>query len=185
MTPIGGSPERQQSLSYLGLPGARTSFLFDRSHHDPASPANIHDQKKMLSPEQVVEIAEGLKSPVLRSDDDEGFSSSFSPSTGGRLSRSNSGRRVHQRSGSGASLNRGSFNKGKFLSEMSFTTPEDERRASVPAQAPAEPLELEPMEYVEMQDDVFLPYVDRPTEVDELLEHPSNVSLQMIAFSVY
>lgn len=59
---------------------------------------------------------------------------------------------------------------------MSFTTPEDERRASGQAQTQAEPLELEPMEYVEMQDDVFLPYVDRPTEVDELLEHPSNVS---------
>lgn len=162
---------------YVGTPGARTSFLFDRGHHDPiTAPSNIHDQK-MLSPEQVVEIAESLKSPVLKSEEDDAFSTSFSSSLGGRLSRSSSGRRNHQRSGSGPSLNRGgSFNRGKFASDLSFTTPEDERRASSSTPGQQEPLELEPMEYVEMNDDVFLPYVDRPAEVDELLDQPSNVS---------
>ena len=37
-------------------------------------------------------------------------------------------------------------------------------------------LELEPVEYVEMNEDVLLPYVDRPSEVAELVEQPSNVS---------
>lgn len=131
----------------------------------------------MLSPEQVVEIAESLKSPVMKSEDDDALSTSASSSFGGRLSRSSSGRRHLQRSGSGASLNRGSFNRDKFASEMSFTTPEDERRGSAPIQSQAEPMELEPVEYVEMGDDVFLPYVDRPSEVAELFEHPSNVSV--------
>jgi hypothetical protein len=37
-------------------------------------------------------------------------------------------------------------------------------------------MELEPVEYVEMNEDVLLPYVDRPSEVAELVAQPSNVS---------
>lgn len=129
----------------------------------------------MLNPEQIVEFAESLKSPVLKSEDDEAISSSVSGSLGGQLSRSSSGRRHLKRSGSGASLSRGSFNREKFVNDMSFTSPEDERRGSAPAQAQTEPMELEPVEYVEMGDDVYLPYVDRAAEVAELLAHPSNV----------
>ena len=162
---------------FSGTPGSRTSLLFDRSYADQkAAPSNIHEQK-MLNPEQIVEFAESLKSPVLRSEDEEGFSSSIPGSVRGRLSRSSSGRRHLKRSGSGASLNRGSFNRDKFANDMSFTSPEDERRASAPARSQTEPMELEPVEYVEMGDDVYLPYVDRATEVAELLNHPSNVSL--------
>ncbi|ORY30411.1 hypothetical protein BCR39DRAFT_529782 [Naematelia encephala] len=36
------------------------------------------------------------------------------------------------------------------------------------------PLALEPVEYVQLDDDTLLPFVDRPTEVTELVMHPSN-----------
>jgi hypothetical protein len=182
--PIRGSSGARGYASASGSIGGRTSLLFDRSYTDQkATPANIHEQK-MLSPEQVVEIAESLKSPVLKSEDDDAMFTSASSSFGGRLSRSSSGRRNLQRSGSGASLNRGSFNRDKFVSDMSFTSSQDERRESSEIQAQSEPMELEPIEYVEMGDDVFLPYVDRPTEVAELFEHPSNVSTSPDLFAL-
>ncbi|KAJ9122271.1 hypothetical protein QFC22_001691 [Naganishia vaughanmartiniae] len=161
---------------FMGTPGARTSFLFDPGYHESAmAPANIHDQK-MLSPEQVVEIAEGLKSPVMKNDEEDAF---FPSSLGGKLSRNSSySRRNHKRSGSGASLNKGSFNRGRFSGDLSFTPQDEEVRAPpTPASAQVEPMELEPMDYLEMSDDCFLPYVDRPTEVAELLELPSSYDL--------
>ncbi|KAJ9093928.1 hypothetical protein QFC19_008162 [Naganishia cerealis] len=161
---------------YAGTPGARTSFLFDPGYYESATaPSNIHAQK-MLSPEQVVEIAESLKSPIMKSDDDDAV---FSSSVGGRLSRNSSySRRNLKRSGSGGSLNKGSFNRGRFSGDLSFT-PHDEEVSAPPASvaAPPEPMELEPMEYVEMNEDVFLPYIDRPAEVAELLDLPSNREL--------
>ncbi|KAJ9100504.1 hypothetical protein QFC21_003543 [Naganishia friedmannii] len=161
---------------FAGTPGTRTSFLFDPGYFDSTTaPGNIHEQK-MLSPEQVVEIAQSLKSPVMKSDDDD---AGFPSSLGGRLSRNSSyTRRSLKRSGSGASLNKGSFNRGRFSGDLSFTPQDDEARAPpTPASVQPEPMELEPMDYLEMNDDVFLPYVDRPSEVAELLELPNNHEL--------
>lgn len=39
------------------------------------------------------------------------------------------------------------------------------------------PIALEPVEYVQLEDDVLLPFVDRPEEVAELIEHPNNETL--------
>ncbi|WVQ76109.1 hypothetical protein IAR50_005751 [Cryptococcus sp. DSM 104548] len=40
-----------------------------------------------------------------------------------------------------------------------------------------EQAELEPVEYVQMEEDVLLPFVDRASEVADLIAHPSNVKL--------
>ncbi|ODN82301.1 hypothetical protein L202_02580 [Cryptococcus amylolentus CBS 6039] len=37
--------------------------------------------------------------------------------------------------------------------------------------------ELEPVEYMQMEDDVLLPFIDRPSEVADLIAHPSNTKL--------
>lgn len=121
--------------------GHRASFLFDTPIGDPVrSPLvgaiNIHEQHKNLSPEQVVELVDSLKSPVLAGD-----RSSTS------MSRS------------------GSMKRLRLDSDVSLASKALDDRT-----------ELEPVEYVEMNDDVLLPYVDRPSEVAELIEQPNNVS---------
>lgn len=42
------------------------------------------------------------------------------------------------------------------------------------AEEPKPPLALEPVEYVQMNEDVLLPFVERPEEVEELLAHENN-----------
>ncbi|ODN73643.1 hypothetical protein L198_08268 [Cryptococcus wingfieldii CBS 7118] len=37
--------------------------------------------------------------------------------------------------------------------------------------------ELEPVEYMQMEEDVLLPFIDRPSEVADLIAHPSNTKL--------
>ncbi|TYJ51404.1 hypothetical protein B9479_008026 [Cryptococcus floricola] len=37
--------------------------------------------------------------------------------------------------------------------------------------------ELEPVEYMQMEEDVLLPFIDRPSEVADLIVHPSNTKL--------
>ena len=132
-------------------PVTRTSFLFDQTHHHH-QPGNIHEGEKNLSPEQVMMLVEGLRSPVLASSQNE----HSLPRRAG-LSRS-------------SSLARGtSF--GRRESETSIVS------KTLDGQQQQQPdLELEPVEYVEMNEDVLLPYVDRPSEVAELVEQPSNVS---------
>jgi hypothetical protein len=114
-----------------------------------STPWNIHEGPKSLSPDQVVELAESLKSPVLAHEQEEEKQSS--------LSRSSSYRRRTAFGGQGAH----------------DAAAQQQQREKDKA---AEQLELEPVEYVEMQDDVLLPFVDRPAEVAELFENAYNVS---------
>jgi hypothetical protein len=115
-----------------------------------STPWNIHEGPKSLSPDQVVELAESLKSPVLAHDQEEEKQSS--------LSRSSSYRRRTAFGGQGA---------------YDAAAQQQQREKD----KVAEQLELEPVEYVEMQDDVLLPFVDRPAEVAELFENAYNKEL--------
>lgn len=128
-------------------PTRRLSFLFGNSAVNQsgsiANPLNIHEGPKPLSPGEVVNLAESLRSPILALDEED-----RPPS----LSRSSSYRR------------RGTTAFGG--------------RSPLESMQEQDQLELEPVEYVEMQDDVLLPFVDRPTEVAELFENPYNVSLR-------
>lgn len=121
-------------------PGTRTSFLFG-PQPGPMSgsdaPLNIHEQPKLMSPGEVVQLAESLKSPVL--------SDNRLPS----LSRS-----------------------GSYRDRNAAAAKDREREKR---QQKEEELALEPVEYVEMDDDVLLPFVDRPSEVAELIQQPGNV----------
>jgi len=110
-----------------------------------STPLNIHEGPKALSPDQVVSLAESLRSPLLAHDPED-----KPPS----LSRSSSYRK---RAGFGRRDGAGQEQREKDKA--------------------AEHLELEPVDYVEMQDDVLLPFVDRPTEVAELFENPYNKEL--------
>ena len=49
--------------------------------------------------------------------------------------------------------------------------------ADLPSPEDKPPMVLEPVEYVQMDDDTLLPFVDRPVEVLDLLEQPSNEQL--------
>lgn len=148
------------SMNTSMTPVTRTSFLFDAAHHHHHHQSgNIHDgEGKNLSPEQVMMLVEGLRSPVLASSAQEGHSL---PKRQG-LSRSNS-------------LARGSFGHGRRESDTSMGGGQQQQQ-----QQQQQELELEPVEYVEMNEDVLLPYVDRPSEVAELVEQPSNVSPEPI-----
>ncbi len=123
-----------------------------------SNPLNLHEEVKPLTPEEVVALAEMIRSPVLAatdSDEENGKPSS--------LSRSSSFKRT------------GSMKRPRTTSTASY-------KAKMDAQAEAEKqkqLELEPVEYVEMNDDVLLPFVDRPTEVAELIQSSQNVSCEM------
>lgn len=93
-------------------------------------------QRKTLTPDEVVEVARGLSSPVMVPE--------------GGFKRSE----LKRRKSAGPSSRRNRENP---------QTPEE-----------AAPVALEPVEYVQLDDDTLLPFVDRPAEVVELLNHPSN-----------
>lgn len=132
-------------------PTMRTNLLFNQAGSVPGQGINIHQGGKQLTPEQVLELVEGLKSPSLAPADKDAI---VSPKKGS-LSRSNSMKDVFGR-------------RGRSGSDVSLTSK---------AGAKAEKDEaLEPLEYVQMNDDVLLPYVDRPEEVEELLSQGGNVS---------
>ena len=91
-----------------------------------------------MSPEEVLDVARGLASPVAIPEG--GFK----------------GAELKRRKSAGATSRKGINDS---------TSPEKP------------PLALEPVEYVQMDDDTLLPFVDRPAEVSELIEHPSNAAL--------
>jgi hypothetical protein len=93
---------------------------------------------KPMSPDDIYEIAESLKSPVAIPEG--GFK----------------GAELKRRKSSGARRSSSSHS----LAGM--------------AEEPKPPLALEPVEYVEMEGDVLLPFVERPEEVEELLIHENN-----------
>lgn len=103
----------------------------------------IGPQRKAMSPEEVVDIARSLMSPVVIPEG--GFK----------------GAELKRRKSAGAS----SYRRGSELSVSSSTSPEKP------------PLALEPVEYVQLDDDTLLPFVDRPAEVAELMAHASNEKL--------
>ncbi|WVR04563.1 hypothetical protein IAU60_001570 [Kwoniella sp. DSM 27419] len=90
-------------------------------------------QRKLFSPDEVVDIARGLSSPVMMPEG--GFK----------------GAELKRRKSAGAS---------------SFGS------RSGPTEQP--PVALEPVEYVQMEEDVLLPFVERPAEVTDLASHPAN-----------
>ncbi|OCF37385.1 hypothetical protein I316_00506 [Kwoniella heveanensis BCC8398] len=92
-------------------------------------------QRKIFSPDEVVDIAKSLSSPVLMPEG--GFK----------------GAELKRRKSAGASSRPGSRDIEK------------------------PPVALEPVEYVQMDEDVLLPFVERPAEVAELSNHPANEKL--------
>lgn len=106
----------------------------DATHRLQTTQADV--QNRHLSPEEVVDIARGLMSPIAMPEG--GFK----------------GAELKRRKSAGASSRRTSKS-----GEPSPVQP---------------PVALEPVEYVQLDDDTLLPYVDRPAEVTELLKHPSN-----------
>ncbi|KAK8847345.1 hypothetical protein IAR55_005202 [Kwoniella newhampshirensis] len=94
-------------------------------------------QRKVFSPDEVVDIARSLSSPVMMPEG--GFK----------------GAELKRRKSAGASSRRGIKD-----------SPEDRP-----------PVALEPVEYVQMEEDVLLPYVNRPAEVCELIEYSANQKL--------
>ncbi|WVQ97991.1 hypothetical protein IAU59_005111 [Kwoniella sp. CBS 9459] len=92
-------------------------------------------QRKIFSPDEVVDIAKSLSSPVLMPEG--GFK----------------GAELKRRKSAGASSRPGT------------------KEAEKP------PVALEPVEYVQMDEDVLLPYVERPAEIEELVNHPANQKL--------
>lgn len=111
----------------------------NRITHDRHVSDNINTQRKTMSPEEVVDIARSLASPVVIPQG--GFN----------------GAELKRRKSAGAVSRRG-------------TTSE-----TVSPEKP--PLALEPVEYVLLADDTLLPFVDRPEEVKDLLEHHSNAPM--------
>ena len=103
----------------------------------------IGPQRKAMSPEEVVDIARSLMSPVVIPEG--GFK----------------GAELKRRKSAGATSSR----RGSELSMSSTTSPEKP------------PLALEPVEYVQLDDETLLPFVDRPAEVLELISHSSNEKL--------
>ena len=99
--------------------------LFDRS-------------SKPMSPDDIYEIANSLKSPVAIPEG--GFK----------------GAELKRRKSSGARRSSSSHS------------------LAAAAEEPKPPLALEPVEYVQMNEDVLLPFVERPEEVEELLAHDNN-----------
>ena len=156
------APGAQQTADYHHpTPSShRASFLFDQQAAQNLH-NHIHSESKNLSPDQVMELVQGLRSPVLATHQDE-IPPASTPKRSG-LSRSSSLARIRAES---------------EVSNVSRAL--DEGKAGAGGEA-AGGLELEPVEYVEMNDDVLLPFVDRVAEVAELVEQPSNVSSQTCA----
>ena len=124
-------PVRAPSASYsIGGPDAvnRITQLY-------GTDSDMSVQRKTLTPEEVVEVARALASPVAVPE--------------GGFKRSD----LKRRRSAGAT----------------------NRRAQPDPVPPATPpVALEPVEYVQLDDDTLLPFVDRPEEVADLLNHPSN-----------
>jgi hypothetical protein len=136
-----------ESNPSLGSSATRASFLFESMGGNgrvssgslkTCNPLNIHQETKNLSPDQVLELVQGLRSPVLAATPQNELDTKSS-----RFS-----------------------NRDRRGSDVSLAS----------KAAGGEGTELEPVEYVEMNDDVLLPYVDRAAEVKELMEQASNVS---------
>ena len=96
-------------------------------------------QRRTLSPEQVLDIARRLDTPIALPEG--GFK----------------GAELKRRKSYGSASTRKSFGS-----------------AGAPQTPEIEPIALEPVEYVQMDEETLLPFVDRPAEVDELIIHPSN-----------
>lgn len=123
--------------------------------HSPGGPDAVHRISKIYSadneggrtksftPEEVVELARGLSSPVMIPEG--GFK----------------GAELKRRKSAGASFKRSPSFTGSL-----GTTPEQ-----------PVPTALEPVEYVQLEDDCLLPFVDRAEEVADLIKHPSNEKL--------
>jgi hypothetical protein len=95
-------------------------------------------QRKVMSPEEVLDVARSLASPVALPE--------------GGLKRAE----LKRRKSAGA-------------------TSRSSSKASPSPEKP--PLALEPVEYVQLDDNTLLPFVERPQEVAELMQHPSNTAL--------
>lgn len=111
---------------------------------------------KNYTPDEVLDMARSLASPVL-------MPTGLSAPKGADLKR---------RKSAGASLGRsyGSYtNPGLSLSSSVSSThsPSPEKQSAA----------LEPVEYVQLDDETLLPYVDRASEVKELMAHPGNVKI--------
>ena len=159
------APGAQQTADYHHTTPSshRASFLFDQQAAQ--NPHNhIHSESKNLSPDQVMELVQGLRSPVLATHQDE-IPPASTPKRSG-LSRSSSLARI------------------RAESEISNVSRALDEGKTGPSGDAAGGLELEPVEYVEMNDDVLLPFVDRVAEVAELVEQPSNVSPDFLVYPV-
>ncbi|WWC86994.1 uncharacterized protein L201_001876 [Kwoniella dendrophila CBS 6074] len=123
--PIVRSPmhERNNSLHRVG------------SYHDHSDAHERGMQSKHFSPDEVVDLARQLSTPVMIPEG--GFK----------------GAELKRRKSAGHSARPGSGSLEK------------------------PPVALEPVEYTQMEEDVLLPFVDRPEEVAELVEHPANDKL--------
>jgi len=133
MTPM--APVRSPAVPYTpGGPDAvhRITQLY-------GSDNDVGMQRKTLTPEEVVEVARGLSSPVAVPEG--GFK-------GSDLKRRKSSGYSHRRNRSSGAIEPDSPEKP--------------------------PIALEPVDYVQLDDDTLLPFVDRPAEVKELLHYPSN-----------
>ena len=119
-------------------PSSDTTHRISHLHH--AGEQGVGIQRKTMTPEEVVDVARGLISPVAVPEG--GFN----------------GAELKRRKSAGAS------------SRRSFGGKE----TSAPEKPP---MALEPVEYVQLDDETLLPYVERPAEVSELLKHPSNEKL--------
>lgn len=132
MTPM--APVRSDSASYSpGGPDAvhRITQLY--------SDNDVGIQRRTLSPEEVVEVARSLSSPVMVPE--------------GGFKRSE----LKRRKSAGSTFRR------------TPRTPEDPNSPDDQVS-----IALEPVEYVQLDDDTLLPFVERPAEVAELLSHASN-----------
>jgi len=96
-------------------------------------------QNRVLSPEEVLQLARSLDSPVIASAD--------KPEKGELRRRKSAGSATSRHSISG------------------HEAEEEEKKKQ---------MALEPVEYVQMDDDTLLPFMERPKEVSELVTHPSN-----------
>jgi len=125
------APMRSPSASYSpGGPDAvhRITQLYGTDN-------DVGIQRKTLTPEEVVEVARGLSSPVM--------------------------------------VPEGGF-KQTELKRRKSAGPANRRTQQEAAQPENPPVALEPVDYVQLDDETLLPFVDRPAEVAELLKHPSN-----------
>jgi hypothetical protein len=103
-----------------------------------SSPAH----SKTLSPDEILNLAKGLMSPVLAGDHVE--------IGGSRLAG------LTRRKSTGGSVS----------------------RSQLHSEPVNEPIELEPVEYVQMDGDSLLPFSDRPKQVEELLHKPMNAPMR-------